>query len=115
MIEAYRYRSGPRHALLVQGHSGYAPRGSDVVCAGVSALCAALASTLDRLEKKREISSLDYRISEGCFYCSFDDGGRGEGSGAFECACAGIGLISECYPACAAISESPVLPVKGKR
>lgn len=32
--------------LLVAGHAGYAQRGQDVVCAGVSALINALASTL---------------------------------------------------------------------
>lgn len=35
--------------LLVAGHAGYARRGEDIVCAGVSALTNALASTLTLL------------------------------------------------------------------
>lgn len=105
MIEAHSFNCKKRYALSVSGHSGYAPRGSDIVCAGVSALCAALATTLDGLEKKKEISRLDYLLGDGYFYCSFDDGEYDRGRVAFECACNGIGLISECYPSCAALNR----------
>lgn len=40
------------YCLIVQGHAGQAPRGSDIVCAAVSGICEALIGTaLDRQEK----------------------------------------------------------------
>ena len=38
MIEATLFRSGNTYSIDVTGHAGYAPAGSDIICAAVSAL-----------------------------------------------------------------------------
>lgn len=50
MIEAIYNEQ--EYCLIVQGHAGQAPRGSDIVCAAVSGICEALiGAALDRQEK----------------------------------------------------------------
>jgi len=91
--------------MSVEGHSGFARKGSDIVCAGVSALCASLAAGLERLEERGKISAFEYRISSGCFFCVFKDGEEGCGNGLFESACLGLVMISDAYPGYVGISE----------
>ena len=43
MIDVSLCQRGERLCLTVMGHAGYAPHGRDIVCAGVSSLCMALA------------------------------------------------------------------------
>ena len=54
------------HSFQVEGHAGYGRKGTDIYCAGVSAVCqTALASLLHHLKQKPE-----YKISEGYMQCS---------------------------------------------
>jgi uncharacterized protein YsxB (DUF464 family) len=49
--------------IEVSGHAGYAPRGQDIVCAGVTALTQTLAASLDGLTEDNP----DYTIAPGVF------------------------------------------------
>ncbi len=51
--------------LVCTGHAGYAERGKDIVCAGISALCGALEIALDNLQDAGEVQS---------HFCSWGDG-----------------------------------------
>ena len=45
-----RYRELNNGCLFsCEGHAGYAPRGGDIVCAGISALCTALLRRLEEM------------------------------------------------------------------
>lgn len=46
MIEITYSRNNGGHRLEITGHSGYAPHGQDIVCAGVSAIAYALCGYL---------------------------------------------------------------------
>lgn len=50
-IVLIRDQAGAVNEVLVRGHSGYAPRGQDVVCAGVSALVQTAAESLRRVAR----------------------------------------------------------------
>lgn len=61
MIEAiYNERE---YCLIVQGHAGQAPRGSDVVCAAVSGICEALVGAA--LDQQERVVPVIGRKSEG--------------------------------------------------
>lgn len=47
-VRVHRDAQGRIHGFTVRGHSGYAPRGQDIVCAGVSALTEATVGGLTR-------------------------------------------------------------------
>ena len=50
MISAVLYRNGNRYTgFRASGHSGYAERGSDIVCAGVSCLSITCVNALESL------------------------------------------------------------------
>lgn len=49
--------------IEVSGHAGYAPRGQDIVCAGVTVLTQTLAASLDGLTEDNP----DYTIAPGVF------------------------------------------------
>ncbi|MBA4699223.1 MAG: ribosomal-processing cysteine protease Prp [Ruminococcus sp.] len=49
--------------ISIMGHAGYAPRGQDIVCAGVTALTQTLAASLDNLTDDKP----DYTIAPGVF------------------------------------------------
>lgn len=50
-------KDGMTHNLCIDGHAGYGEVGSDIVCAGVSALSFALAQTLINFETHKNIQS----------------------------------------------------------
>ena len=49
--------------IRVIGHSGYAPHGQDIVCAGVSALSQSLIASIEDLTEDRPV----YTIAPGIF------------------------------------------------
>ncbi len=65
MIRVWYEREGRVHRLTAAGHAGFAPRGHDIVCAGVSALLLGLLAWLE--EEQEGVESLLYREE--------DDGG----------------------------------------
>lgn len=43
----------------VSGHAGYGKKGEDIVCAGITALCMALLSTLEELKCEKDIEIIN--------------------------------------------------------
>lgn len=54
--------------MSVEGHSGYAPAGTDIVCAGISTLTFTL---FERIKKLPQIRNLSYVASDGKFHLTF--------------------------------------------
>lgn len=58
------------YRFVIKGHCGYAPSGKDIICAGCSALCLALAQTIkdsaSHLQQKPKI-----KIGNGRAYIEF--------------------------------------------
>lgn len=102
MIEVDFYKRSEKLYLTVNGHAGYAPKGYDVVCAGISSLCGALVCQLEALESMGLASGLSYELGDGYFRCGVDgerEGGtRDHALQAFSFALRGIRLIEEGYP-----------------
>ena len=90
MVKAV-YRPG-ECSLTISGHAGYAEPGSDIVCAGVSALAGAVWATL------RDYPGFTYHDDgEGlCF--RFDTAFGNYGCTVISTAANGIGLIAGQYP-----------------
>lgn len=63
MIEITYYPD--EYKLAVSGHSGYAEKGKDIVCAGVSSLFYALAASLDALDKSAWKTDLEIWFDDG--------------------------------------------------
>lgn len=47
-------KKGTKYIFSAEGHSGYGPAGQDIVCAGVSALCFALAVSVRPYQLKHQ-------------------------------------------------------------
>ena len=56
--ETKTVREGRQFKISINGHADYAKKGSDIVCAGVSALTIALINTLDALEDEGKVESI---------------------------------------------------------
>lgn len=93
MIRINYCREGDRHRLAVDGHAGYAPAGSDIVCAGVSAISFALLGYLQQCEVEAEISG-------GGGSLTIDCRGGELVAGAFDMALTGWLQIAKNYPQC---------------
>ena len=55
--ETKTVREGRQFKMSINGHADYAKKGSDIVCAGVSALTIALVHTLDDLEEQGKVEN----------------------------------------------------------
>ncbi len=91
--------------LSAHGHAGYAPRGQDVVCAGVSAL---LYGFIAYLEGLAPIATAGVLEGDTLGWTAKDEDGilsiqtRGMGGADLDGLAviqAGLGLIASCYPA----------------
>ena len=51
--------------VTARGHAGFAPRGQDIVCAGVSTLLAAAAETAARMRRDGLLESCTVRLEPG--------------------------------------------------
>lgn len=81
-----------KFTIVVKGHSGYAPCGKDIVCAGISTL----SFTLLRAVSERELDFVEYVQSDGFMWLSFpltDDLRI-----VAHAICAGYQLLAEKYP-----------------
>ena len=73
MIVAEYWSKGRERVLLVRGHANTAPKGQDLVCAGVSALVYALAESIPQWSENLEIdirdgfAQLRATAKKGCF------------------------------------------------
>lgn len=62
--ETETVKKGRQFNISINGHAGYAKKGSDIVCAGVSALTIALVHTLDDLQDEGKVENI-MNISDG--------------------------------------------------
>lgn len=90
--------------LSAHGHAGYAPRGQDVVCAGVSALLYGFIAYLEGLspiateeDTKGDMTHLEVRDEDGILTVRTRGMGGADVEG-ITVIQAGLGLISSCYP-----------------
>lgn len=95
----YSLKNGT-HRLSVKGHSGYAERGRDIVCAGVSTLTQALAATLSA--NRGSLLSLDIESDESAasitIAASPITGCESYVSALFSMTLHGMELLSSVYP-----------------
>ena len=90
-VEIFNH-DGRIHGFSVSGHSGYAEEGSDIVCAGASALMCALAGALDTLGAQ----GVQRTLSAGHAAIAADD--RTDVRAAFTVAVTGLRQLAEAYP-----------------
>ena len=98
----YRLQNG-QHRLHITGHAGYAPAGSDIVCAGVSALACALTGFLRGTEGGRVL-----RRTSGELLLTCPAGDRTDA--AVELALTGFRQIAGTYPRYAEVDISTNTP-----
>ena len=94
-------------ALECSGHAGYAKNGDDIVCAGVSALCAALAEAVDEAADEGLTERHMVEESDGYFraeaYCGEDDYAERYLGAIFRTVYLGLNAIADAYPAYAQV------------
>lgn len=61
MIKISKKQNSKIIEILAEGHAGYAKRGQDIVCAGVSALMDALGDALIEHSERSEVTETDGR------------------------------------------------------
>ena len=94
MIMARYDRDGETHTLSVNGHAGYAEKGQDIVCAGVSAIVYALLGWLENNSEDADFVSIDENNGEVVISCEGDD----NVASVFYMAAIGIENIMNTYP-----------------
>lgn len=82
------------HSLTVFGHAGYAAKGSDIVCAGVSALVQALIGWLENNAHNVEYISVDEDGGEVLICCTHSE----DIAAVFFMTAIGLEMISKEYP-----------------
>lgn len=92
MITARYDRDGEMHTLSVNGHAGYADKGQDIVCAGVSAIVYALIGWLEN--NIEAFASIDENNGEVIISCEGDE----KVEAVFYMAAIGIESIMNAYP-----------------
>ena len=68
MVDAKIYFTVDGFEASLSGHAGFAPKGQDIVCAGVSALVMSLADTVENAIKLSDIGALEIKAADGEFY-----------------------------------------------
>ena len=89
--------SGDRCGLRAEGHSGLAPRGQDIVCAGVSALVFGFLACAQELEEQGKIRVTEKCLAPGYANFIFFDG-NGEALAAVRMLLLGARQIEKAYP-----------------
>lgn len=84
------------------GHAGYAPEGTDIVCAGISALCMALINSLEQLQDEADISIERVHFADGefCVEVSYAENcfSRERARTVFSTVMQGLKAIERLYP-----------------
>ena len=118
-IRARRQEDGME--LSAVGHASYAPRGQDIVCAGVSALLYGFIAYLESLSPiategaaaSGEVPHLQVTESDGGLWVRTHGLGGGDIRG-WEVTEAGLCRIASAYPACVAVERGEVSPQERK-
>lgn len=72
MTEVYFRPSSEGFVFRCSGHAGYAEKGRDIVCAGISALCIALVSTAGALEQSGKLTVREIEENDGLLELTAD-------------------------------------------
>lgn len=94
-VEFYEY--GDVRKIEINGHAGYAECGSDIVCAGVSALSQAYVFYMQDLVDKGEAKIDSLTIING-FLEIYSENSSPESKAAYDLIKQGIEAISEAFP-----------------
>lgn len=97
----HAYKSGV-HALIIDGHAGYAEHGSDIVCASASMLAYTLANEVARRGEAHELTAKPIiALSPGSarIVCAPTEKVRREVDMIFDVFSGGFRLLAENYPA----------------
>ena len=94
MIRASYRVEGDTHSLTVTGHAGYAEKGSDIVCAGASALVQALLGFVEEYPCEIECVSIDHSTGEVLISCR----GGNDVTAVFQMTALGLEQIAFTYP-----------------
>lgn len=96
--------------LECRGHAGWAEKGRDVVCAGISALCIALLERLDVLTRENVASVVRSHVADGELSLELRWGGDGLSrlllEATVETVAAGFRRLAELYPANVSLEET---------
>lgn len=84
-----------RFELKVEGHSGYASSGSDIVCSAISILCFTLLNAV--LEKNERALNMRYQQKDGYFYLYFINTYDECLKAVFYAVCNGLQMVAEQY------------------
>ena len=86
--------------LRIWGHAGSAPRGQDLICAGVSALALGLQESLEQLNREGCLQEKKIRIEvgEACFSCKALTGEAERVRGCFETVFWGLYALQRAFP-----------------
>ena len=91
MIHIHYHHDASHHHLHITGHAGYAPRGQDIVCAGISALAYGLLEYLRQSGAEARFSLCPGALTIAC-------ADSPESRCAFDLALAGWRNIANTYP-----------------
>ncbi len=94
MIQARYTVEDNTHNLTVHGHANYSDKGTDIVCAGVSAIVQALIGWIENNPEYAECVSIDDRNGEVLIECI----GYENVSAVFYMTAVGIEQIANTYP-----------------
>ncbi len=94
------FRAGRRFKINIEGHSGYAPSGQDIVCAGISALSQAAAQMYAKMDADGDLQEFNLEMENGklslfAVACKWS---KAKAKGIYEYFCEGTQLISQHYP-----------------
>lgn len=85
-----------RLELKVEGHSGYASSGNDIVCSAISILCFTLLTAV--MERDERLLNMRYQQKDGYFYLSFSNTYDKCLKAIFYAVCNGFQMLTEQYP-----------------
>lgn len=78
------------------GHAEFGEKGKDIVCAGISALCAALLGRIRDLESEKQTEIKKCRVSDGTLVLHFTLTGKAEEC--YKTVLCGFEFIAKAYP-----------------
>ena len=106
MIKIHAFLSKDGMTVSAAGHAGMGPQGSDIVCAGVSALLYGFAAYLENVVPggAEALSRLEYSEGDGALRLE-TRGLEGADLRGWEVVSRGLRLIEETYPSCVRLSD----------
>lgn len=107
---------GEGFTIEAAGHSGYAERGKDLVCAGVSTLIFTTYHYLRKMQSEGRIGELEKREADGFVSISgrYAEGGQTITKTALELALTGFEMLAENYPPYVTVAGERVKTNKGE-